>query len=320
MGLIVAILLFLLTGFGCAATNTLVFGVVCRSAKDSKDRVIRAGVEDEAAKLGKEMGIEVKIDWRMPNESEVEYSSAQQVREIGDLVGKGSVGIGLIPVDIGALTRAIQDATNHNVEVVIIGGEAPQTKRVAGIGINDRDRGRKVMEALAQEIGNKGLVAILAGDPAFVFLRERVEGVQEEAKKYADIKIQGIYYCRLDPESAAGVVMGTWQAHPDITAWGMVAGWTLFTQPGAIKWPPGSITVVAYDDFMDSELSYVQSGYIRVLLVDDFYQWGVKTVDVLYNSVNGQGPEYPFTKVDPIRVTRENAEEFAEKWHRWIRE
>ena len=52
------------------------------------------------------------------------------------------------------------------------------------------------------------------------------------------------------------------QAHPDITGWGFLGGWPLFTDH-ALQWPAGTIKCVSVDA-LPPELDYVRSGHVQV--------------------------------------------------------
>ena len=93
----------------------------------------------------------------------------------------------------------------------------------------------------------------------------------------------------------------------------MLGGWPLFTAD-ALKWPAGSIKVVAVDA-LPSELVYVKNGYVEALLAQDCYGWGTKSIDILLNKiVNNQAP--PEVKlIDPLTlVTKENVDSYGENW------
>jgi len=141
--------------------------------------------------------------------------------------------------------------------------------------------------------------------------------VKEEAKKYPDIKILDAFYHKETPQDAAAKVEQVMQAHPEITGWAMIGGWPLFTD-NALKFAPGSVKVVAVDA-LPAQLGYVKSGHVQVLLAQQVYEWGSTTVDLLYDMVaNNKKPEQAFVKGQLIPVTKENVDEFAKNWEKWL--
>jgi ribose transport system substrate-binding protein len=107
------------------------------------------------------------------------------------------------------------------------------------------------------------------------------------------------------------------QAHPEITGWGFLGGWPLFTDK-ALNWPPGSIKCVSVDA-LPPELAYVRSKHVQLLLSQDVYGYG-------YNSVARMIERIHLKKkvADPIEntpltpVTIENVDAFAKNWEKWL--
>jgi ribose transport system substrate-binding protein len=58
---------------------------------------------------------------------------------------------------------------------------------------------------------------------------------------------------------------------------------------------------------------------VQLLLAQDCYGWGHKSVDLLLNKiVNKQDPPNPKV-IDPLTaVTKENADEYGKNWERWL--
>jgi ribose transport system substrate-binding protein len=313
LSLTVASLLGLAAATGFAAGKTYVFGVVAKSNNNPVFQAAKTGAEDEAKKLSQENGVDIKIDWRTPNEEDPQ----KQADAVEQLVLAGASGISISASDANKLTDAINKAVDSGVPVVMFDSDAPKSKRFAIFGTDDIDCGHKVMEQLAKEMGGKGVVAILAGNQNAPNLQKRVAGVKEEAKKYPDIKILDAYYHKETPQDSAAKVEQVMQAHPEITGWAMIGGWPLFTD-NALKFAPGSVKVVAVDA-LPAQLGYVKSGHVQVLLAQQVYEWGSTTVDLLYDLVaNGKKPEEAFVKGKLIPVTKENVDEFAKNWEKWL--
>ena len=85
-----------------------------------------------------------------------------------------------------------------------------------------------------------------------------------------------------------------------------------------LKWTPGTVKVVSVDA-LPPELSYLESGHVQVLLAQDCYGWGYKSVQVLLDKiVKNKSPE-SVKLIDPLeRVTQENAAEVGKKWDKWL--
>jgi len=313
LGLTLTSLLGLAAATGFAADKTYTFGVIAKSNNNPVFQAAKTGAEDEAAKLSKEHGVDIKIDWRTPNEEDPQ----KQADAVEQLVNAGANGIAISASDANKLTDAIDKAVDSGVPVVMFDSDAPKSKRLAIFGTDDIDCGQKVMSELAKEMGGKGVVAILAGNQNAPNLQKRVQGVKDEAKKYPDIKILDSYYHKETPQDAAAKVEQVMQAHPEITGWAMVGGWPLFTD-NAIKFAPGTVKVVAVDA-LPAELGYLRSGHVQVLLAQQVYEWGSKSVDTLYDKVaENKNPPSTFVKGELIPITKDNVDEFAKNWEKWL--
>jgi len=311
---------FAVTGFlslvaaaGFAADKTLVFGVVAKSNNNPVFQAAKTGAEDEAKKKTAEGKATVKIDWRTPNEEDPQ----KQADAIEQLVNNGAAGIAVSASDANKLTDAINKAVDSGIPVTMFDSDAPKSKRFAIFGTDDIDCGHKTMSELAKVMNNKGVVAILAGNQNAPNLQKRVQGVREEAKKYPDIKILDAYYHKETPQDAAAKVEQVMQAHPEITGWAMIGGWPLFTD-NALKFAPGTVKVVAVDA-LPAQLGYLRSGHVQVLLAQQVYEWGTTSVDLLYDKIlNGKTPPDAFVKGELIPITKENVDEFAKNWEKWL--
>jgi ribose transport system substrate-binding protein len=313
LALTVTSLLGLAAATGFAAEKTYTFGVIAKSNNNPVFQAAKTGAEDEAAKLSKEHGANIKIDWRTPNEEDPQ----KQADAVEQLVNAGANGIAISASDANKLTDAINKAVDSGVPVVMFDSDAPKSERLAIFGTDDIDCGQKVMSELAKEMGGKGVVAILAGNQNAPNLQKRVQGVKEEAKKYPDIKILDSYYHKETPQDAAAKVEQVMQAHPEITGWAMVGGWPLFTD-NALKFAPGTVKVVAVDA-LPAELGYLRSGHVQVLLAQQVYEWGSKSVDMLYDKVaENKNPPSTFVKGELIPITKDNVDEFAKNWEKWL--
>ena len=106
-------------------------------------------------------------------------------------------------------------------------------------------------------------------------------------------------------------------AHPEINGWAMIGGWPLFTRD-ALKWEPGTVKVVSVDA-LPPQLGYLKDGHVQLLLAQDCYGWGYKSVQILLDKVvKGKSPDKPMV-IDPLTpVTKETADEFGKKWDKWL--
>ena len=173
------------------------------------------------------------------------------------------------------------------------------------------------MHELAKIMDGKGTVAILAGNQNAPNLQKRAQGVRNAAKKYPGIKIRDTYYHKETPQDAAARVEQVMQSNPDITGWAMIGGWPLFTD-NALKWQPGTVKCVAVDA-LPPELAYLRSGHVQLLLAQQCYEWGYRSVEHLFNKVHLKKEPAAIRDVSPlIPVNKQNVDDYAKNWEKWL--
>jgi len=295
------------------ARKSYVIGLVAKSQGNPVFQAARVGATEAARALGQKYGIDVRIDWRTPNEEDAQ----KQAEAIEQLVLAGANGIAVSCSDANKLTDAIDTAVRNGVPVATFDSDAPASKRFVTFGVDDVKCGEQVMEELARIMNGKGVVAILAGNQNAPNLQRRVLGVKNAAKRFPGIKIRETFYHKETPQDAAAKVEQVMQAHPDITGWAMIGGWPLFTDH-ALKWSPGSVKCVSVDA-LPPQLAYVRSGHVQLLLAQQVYEWGYRSVEHLIDKIHLRKDPPKVHDVSPlVPVTRENVDAFAKNWDKWL--
>jgi ribose transport system substrate-binding protein len=148
-----------------------------------------------------------------------------------------------------------------------------------------------------------------------------VQAVKDTLKKYPNMKLLeaggGVFYHQETPEKAAEALQAAQNANPQIEGWALIGGWPLFTS-NALPWAPGKIKVVSVDA-LPAQLPYLEDGHVQLLLAQDCYGWGYKSVQILLDKiVKNQNPPQERV-IDPLTpVTKETAAEFGKNWEKWL--
>lgn len=293
--------------------KSYVIGLVAKSQGNPVFQAARVGAEQAARELGQKYNINIKVDWRTPNEEDAQ----KQAEAIEQLVLGGASGIAVSCSDANKLTDAINSAVKNGVPVATFDSDAPASKRFVSYAVDDIKCGEQVMEELAKQMNGKGVVAILAGNQNAPNLQKRVEGVKRAAQKYPGIKIRDTYYHKETPQDAAAKVEQVMQSNPDVTGWAMIGGWPLFTD-NALKWAPGTVKCVSVDA-LPAELQYLRSGHVQVLLAQQVFEWGYRSVEHLINKIHlKKNPPQVKDVSELVRVTKENVDAFAKNWEKWL--
>jgi ribose transport system substrate-binding protein len=312
--LFLAVSLPLAAGRAAEPPRSLTLGLVAKSQGNPVFQAARVGAEDAAKELGAKHHLSIRVDWRTPNEEDAQ----KQAEAIEQLVLAGADGIAVSCSDANKLTDAINRAVDNGVPVATFDSDAPASKRFVTYGVDDLKCGEQTMDELAKIMGGKGVVAILAGNPNAPNLQKRVQGVKDAAKKYPGITIRDTYYHKETPQDAAARVEQVMQANPDITGWAMIGGWPLFTE-NALKWQPGTVKCVAVDA-LPAQLAYIRSGHVPVLLAQQCYEWGHRTVELLVDKIVFKKNPPAVKEISAlIPVTKDNVDAFSKNWAKWLR-
>jgi ribose transport system substrate-binding protein len=300
-----------------AQRKKIVIGMVAKSQSNTVFQAAYAGAKDAARELGEKYNADIEINWQTPADEDAQ----KQAEAIEALTRAGVAGICVSCSEGRTVTPAINKAAQRGIPVICFDSDAAHSKRFAYYGTDDATCGKLVMQELAKAMGNKGTIAILAGNQSAPNLQARVAAVKEELKNHPNMKLLeaggGVFYHPETPERAAEAVQSAQSANPNIEGWAMVGGWPLFTA-NALPWPPGKVKVVSVDA-LPAQLAYLRDGHVEVLLAQDCYGWGHKSVEILLDKiVNHKDPESQRI-IDPLtRVTKDNVDEYAKNWEKWL--
>jgi ribose transport system substrate-binding protein len=291
------------------------FGLIAKSQNNPVFIAARQGAVDEAAKLSKELGVDIKIEWRTPTSEDAQ----KQADYIEQLVAAGADGIAVSATDAKTLEKAINSAVDKGVPVVTFDSDVPTSKRFAYFGTDDKEAGMKVAQELGKALGGKGVVAVLAGNQTAPNLQARVAGVKEGLKAFDGIKLLDVYYHKETPQDAVAKMEEVQRTNPQVNGWGLVGGWPLNTK-NALDNIAGKAKVVSVDALRPM-LAYVDNGQVETLLAQQVYEWGTQSVTLLANKVmKNEAPKTPIVKADLITITKSNAGEYGKNWAKWLGE
>jgi ribose transport system substrate-binding protein len=272
----------------------------------------RAGAEVAAKDLSGKVGRPVEVVWLTPPQEDADI----QAQRIAQAVSERATAILLSCSDAAKVTEAIDDAVAHGVPVMTFDSDAPGSKRFSYYGVDDRRLGQEVVTELAKLLGDRGRIAILAGNQNAPNLRRRLEGVKEAAAHHPGLQIVGTFYNVETPEDAAAEVIRIGNAHPEIRGWAMLGGWALYTKTLLRELDPHKVKIVAVDG-LPPELPYVERGLAPVLLAQSSFLWGNVGVTKIVDKLVYAREVPPIISMDPVRVTRENLASWARQLRQW---
>ncbi len=295
-----------------ARPNQYLIGMIAKSNNNPVFQAARRGAEDAARNLAKRHGVEINVSWRTPDKEDAQ----RQADNLEALVSTGVDGIIISCSDASRVEKAINAAVDKHVPVLCFDSDAANSKRFCYHGVDDIECGRRVMAELAEAMGGKGAVAILAGNQTAPNLQRRVQGVRQEMEKHPDIREVSVFYHVETGPDALAKVEQVQLANPDITGWAMVGGWPLFTDKD-LPWQPGQVKCVSVDA-LPQQLKFLQNGQVQVLLAQKVYDWGYRSVELMMDKLmNDKAPPDGHDISQLVRVTNENMAEWRGKLKQW---
>jgi ribose transport system substrate-binding protein len=295
-----------------AGGGTFKIAMIAKSSTNPVFLSARTGAEAAAKEMSAKHGIKVEIAWLTPPTEDGQI----QAQRIAQAVNEGASAILVSCSDAGKVTGAINDAVGRGVPVMTFDSDAPESKRFAFYGVDDVKTGAAVMAELAQQMGGKGKIAILAGNQNAPNLRRRVDGVKEEAKKHPGITIVDTFFHIETPQDAAAEVVRVQNAYPEIQGWAMIGGWPLFTPTLMKDLDPAKVKIVAVDG-LPVMLPYVDKGLAPVLLAQPTYLWGHVSVQKIVEKVILKQDVPVKNDMELVRVSKENLGTWSRQLKDW---
>jgi ribose transport system substrate-binding protein len=290
----------------------LKIAMIAKSSTNPVFLAARRGAEAGARELSERHKMQIEVVWLTPPQEDGQVQAERIVQAVNDRAD----AILLSCSDAGKLTPAINHAVSQDVPVMTFDSDAPDSKRFSFYGVDDAEVGRRVMAELAPLVGNKGKVAVLAGNQNAPNLRRRVEGVKEEAAKHPGIQMVGVFNHIEAPPEAAAEVVRVGNAYPDLQGWAMVGGWPLFTKTLLTDLSAEKLKIVAVDA-LPAQLPYVDKGLAPVLIAQPIYLWGKVGVETIVKKVHLKEPVPPHVPMELVRVSKDNLGTWARQLKDW---
>ena len=280
---------------GASAADSYKFAVVPKAMNNPFFDLTRDGCMEEAKKLGN-----VECIYQGP----VEHEPATQAQIIEDLLTQGVDGLAISVSDAAAATTVIDKAVAAGVSVITFDSDAPDSKRSAYVGTDNKEFGKALGEELLKLKPEGGTYGMISGGAAAPNLALRVDGVREALKGSKWTEVQGSpTFCNDDIALAVQQAGDLKTANPDIGAIVPVGGWPLFAPDGwknfvePLKADVDSkkLALVAADT-LPVELDLLKAGYVHVLVGQRPHEMGVVAMQTLLKLKKGE-------KVDEIIYT-----------------
>ena len=231
----------------------------------------------------------VQVTWNgVTDETDV----VGQLNLLNNYIGEGVNGLVYAATDATAMNEVSNDATKAGIKVVSIdSGTTPQPSNVPLIATNNISGAKLAAKQLAKAIGpGGGKVAIIAFHAGSQTNDQRVQGFEEELKKYPKLHLIGTQYSQNDYNTALTVTANVLTANPDLK--GLFAA-NEASDVGAVEavriaHRVGKVKIVGWDTSPD-EVDGVKQGVVAGLISQDPFRMGYDGVRAAVDLLRRQG-------------------------------
>lgn len=307
--------LLMVVELAVAQTRSVTIGVIGKIEANPVFQAAYAGSRLAAKEIGQKFDVQAAIAWKTP----AAESAAEQAATVRRFIKDRVDGIAVAATDAVSLSPAIDEAVAAGIPVVCYDSDAPKSKRMAYVGVDDVEFGRAILRQLASEMPEGGTVAILAGNQHSLNLKLRLQGIREEAERHPGMKLSPdlIFEHEQMPERAIEIIQRVTRTQKGVDGWAFIGSWPL-QKKNSLPWTAGTVKAVA-GNAVPEELAYVKSGHVQSLVGVNAFQLGYNAVTVLLDKiVNGVAPQQTILHTALVKVDKSNVEEWEINWKKWL--
>ncbi len=281
--------------------------------------IAKAGCEDA------QKDFDVTVEVRMPHDA----TAVEQKRIVEDLLTSGVEAIAISPIDADNQKELINQ-TAEKVPLITHDSDAPDTDRLMYIGMDNYGAGRKCGELVKQALPNGGEVMLFIGRLEQDNSKHRRQGVidvllgrDENPGRFDPVneEIKGDKYTILGtltdqgkPEVAKQKAADAINAYPSMKA---MVGLFEYNPPAILEaldqaGKLGEIKVIGFDE-NDRTLQAIKEGHCIGTVVQNPYEYGYKSVEVLVKLLDGEQSAIPpdkFIDIPARTIMANNVDEF----------
>jgi ribose transport system substrate-binding protein len=281
--------------------------------------IAKAGCQDA------EKDFDVKVEVWMPSQA----TASEQKRIVEDLLTSGVEAIAISPIDADNQKEFINSIAAL-VPLITHDSDAPGTNRLMYIGMDNYAAGRMAGQLVKQALPEGGAVMLFIGRLEQDNSKHRRQGVIDElldrpneAGRFdpVDEVIKGDKYTIIGTltdqgefETAKRKAADAINTYPEMQAmvglfeYNPVACYQALEQAGKL----GKIQLIGFDENTVT-LQAIKDGTCIGTVVQNPYEYGYKSVEVLAGLLNGDKsiiPESKFIDIAPRMITKDNVDEF----------
>jgi len=273
----------------------------------------------------KAIDLGINIEWVAP----FAYNAEEQIKIIESLISRKVDGMVISVNNTPNYIEVINKAVENGIAVATFDADAPDSKRIFHIGINNYEAGKVTASGLLEVLENKNIdyksqnksldTMIMTGVKGALNLDSRIEGFLDIVKN-TNLKVQDIVENQDSVNLSVELLEQYLQQNPDIDIIFFVGGWPFYVPAEALpnfqQWAQNGGVAVGIDIFYDA-LLLQERGLLHYLVGQDMAKMGSRGLSTLYNYIRygAQPKEYIETGVEV--ANEQNLERLLQTHRPW---
>lgn len=277
-------------------------GAIFQSAETPTMQDVAAGARQSAAEL-RVSGVEIEL-------REVQGRDTPRVlRQIHELLEWGASGLAIASNNTPDLVRRINELSERGIPVVTFNTDAPDSKRLCFVGMDNYRAGQTAAGLIRQMLPNGGLVLPVTGHVNNGAHIKRLRGFLDTLEGAGDIQLLSVQPCFDRDDYAHEITQHILRENPSLACVYITSN----GQRGVCRaiedeHRKGRVRVVAYD-LNEPNRQLLRSGDLSFVLDQVAYEQGRQPLYILYNYLlNGKTPEKELLYTDTQIRTKYNIE------------
>ena len=237
-----------------------------------------------------------------------------QIQQVDDFINQGADAIIINPVDTQGVMPVIKAAEKANIPLIFVNRkpEVTLSGKIAYVGSDSAQSGKMQIEALAEQMHNKGNIAILMGALSTEEARQRTKAVEDFVSAHPGMKVVQKQTANWQRNEAVDKTLSWLQDGNDINA--IVANNDEMAI-GAImaldQLKKKDVLVAGIDGTPDG-LQFIKNGKMAVTIFQDAKGQAIGAVNVASDMLAGKKTE-TYNWVPYQTITQANYTQFSEK-------
>ncbi|GIO32918.1 MULTISPECIES: sugar-binding protein [Paenibacillus] len=241
-------------------------------------REMEQGAAEAAQKLG------MKIDYTGP----IRIDPAEQARLLEKAIAAKPDGILIQGVGNAEYDRLIAKAVDQGIPVLTVDADEPGSRRLAYVGTDNREAGRRMGELVLNHPGGSGRIGVIVGSEFADNQRQRLEGFRSVISTAAGYEVVDVRSSNISRIGAAEQAEAMLRQHGEI---GTIVGFSSLDAGGIVEGIKAAgkegVRVYGFDD-LEATRKGVADGDIEASIVQQPLEIGGQAVRLLAQWFQGQ--------------------------------